>query len=267
MNLRIQPALKAAVLARVTKGTVLRAVSDPDRYGWVQVAPLPEMRLYVMRDYVSFDASKVPVAPYAATPFRNEAAAPEQKAAPAPEKKAEAAPAAPAEKKAAPAPAPEKKAGAAPAAPVEKKAAPAPEKKAEAVVPAPAPEKKAEPAKKTETVKKAEPAAVKKAEKAPFELAPARKRELINIGADITRNSAFSKQGRLVAVPTPSGDCTAFALVGAVDGAPQGFVFAEAPIDLKTMLDKVVEVKGFAYKVGDWKNPVVAVTQIKVIGE
>ena len=260
MNLRIQPALKAAVLARVTKGTVLRAVSDPDRYGWVQVAPLPEMRLYVMRDYVSFDASKVPVAPYAATPFRNEAAAPEQKAAPAPEKKAEAAPAAPAEKKAAPAPAPEKKAEAAPAPAPEKKAAPAPaapvEKKA-----VPAPEKKAEP------VKKAEPAAVKKAEKAPFELAPARKRELINIGADITRNSAFSKQGRLVAVPTPSGDCTAFALVGAVDGAPQGFVFAEAPIDLKSMLDKVVDVQGFAYKVGDWRNPVVAVTQIKVIGE
>ena len=198
MNLRIKPHSKAAVISRIKKGTVLKAVSDPDRYGWVQIAPLADMRLYVMRDYVSFDSAKVPVAKKATAP------APEKKAVPAPEKKA----------------------------------APAPEKKA---VPAPAP--------------------------AAFDLLPQRKRELINIGADITRKSEYKQTGRLVAVPNPSGDCTTFALVNNDTGMNQGFIFAEAPIDLKKMLDKNVAVKGFAYKVAKWRNPVVCAVEVKVIGE
>ena len=52
MNLRIRPHGKAAVIGRIKKGTVLKAVTEPNRYGWVQVAPLADMRLYVMRDYV-----------------------------------------------------------------------------------------------------------------------------------------------------------------------------------------------------------------------
>ena len=230
MNLRIKPHSKAAVISRIKKGTVLKAVSDPDRYGWVQIAPLADMRLYVMRDYVSFDSAKVPVAKKATAP------APEKKAVPAPEKKAVPAP----EKKAVPAP--EKKAVPAP----EKKAVPVPEKKA-----APAPEKKAVPA--------LAPAA--------FDLLPQRKRELINIGADITRKSEYKQTGRLVAVPNPSGDCTTFALVNNDTGMNQGFIFAEAPIDLKKMLDKNVAVKGFAYKVAKWRNPVVCAVEVKVIGE
>ena len=230
MNLRIKPHSKAAVISRIKKGTVLKAVSDPDRYGWVQIAPLADMRLYVMRDYVSFDSAKVPVAKKATAP------APEKKAGPAPEKKAVPAP----EKKAVPAP--EKKAVPAP----EKKAVPVPEKKA-----APAPEKKAVPA--------LAPAA--------FDLLPQRKRELINIGADITRKSEYKQTGRLVAVPNPSGDCTTFALVNNDTGMNQGFIFAEAPIDLKKMLDKNVAVKGFAYKVAKWRNPVVCAVEVKVIGE
>ena len=222
MNLRIKPHSKAAVISRIKKGTVLKAVSDPDRYGWVQIAPLADMRLYVMRDYVSFDSAKVPVAKKATAP------APEKKAVPAPEKKAVPAP----EKKAVPAP--------------EKKAVPVPEKKA-----APAPEKKAVPA--------LAPAA--------FDLLPQRKRELINIGADITRKSEYKQTGRLVAVPNPSGDCTTFALVNNDTGMNQGFIFAEAPIDLKKMLDKNVAVKGFAYKVAKWRNPVVCAVEVKVIGE
>ena len=206
MNLRIKPHSKAAVISRIKKGTVLKAVSEPDRYGWVQIAPLADMRLYVIRDYVSFDSAKVPVARKATAP------APEKKAAPAPEKKA--------------APAPEKK------------VVPVPEKKA---VPAPAP--------------------------AAFDLLPQRKRELINIGADITRKSEYKQTGRLVAVPNPSGDCTTFALVNNDTGMNQGFIFAEAPIDLKKMLDKNVAVKGFAYKVAKWRNPVVCAVEVKVIGE
>lgn len=251
MNLRIRPDSKSAVVGRVAKGTVLKAVTEPDRYGWVQVAPLPELRLYVMRDYVTFDASKVPVAAFTA---------------PASVKKAEAAPAPAPEKKVepAPAPAPEKK--------VETAPVPAP-----APAPVPAPGQKIEPAPvplviypapKAETVSAAAP--VKMAEIAPvgsFELSPARRRELINIGTDITTYTEFKSPGRLVAVPQPTVDCTSYALVTIADSTSLGFCFADAPIDLKKMVDKCVEVKGYAYKVSDWKNPVVAVTEIKVIGE
>ena len=276
VNLRIRPHAKAAVIGRVQKGTQLKAVSEPDRFGWVQVAPLADMRLYVMRDYVIHDAAKVPVA-------KQSGALPGQKTAPAPEKKAEAV------KKEIPAPAPEKKAEAvkkaapAPAPAPEKKAetvkkavpAPAPEKKAETVkkeIPAPAPVKKAEavkkeipapapapaPEKKAETVKKAAPA---------FELLPQRKRELINIGTDITKNTRFEKTGRLVAVLNPNGSCTTFALVGISDSRSMGFIFAEAPIELKKYVEKVIEVKGYAYKVSGWRNPVVCATEVKAIGE
>ena len=239
VNLRIRPHGKAAVIGRIRKGTQLKAVSEPDRFGWVQVAPLADMRLYVMRDYVIFEAAKVPVAQKTAAP------AP----VPAPEKKAAPAPASAPEKKAAPVS--EKKAAPAP----EKKAAPASEKKA-----APAPEKKAAPApeKVTAPEKKAAPA---------FDLLPQRKRELINIGTDITRNTRFEKTGRLVAVLKPNGDCTTYALVGVEDGRSMGFVFAEAPIDLKKFVEKKIEVKGYAYKVSGWKNPVVCATEVKAIGE
>ncbi|MBR2873918.1 MAG: hypothetical protein IKB99_10520, partial [Lentisphaeria bacterium] len=121
LNLRTAPHSGAPVISRVKKGTILKAVSEPDRYGWVQVAPSADMRLYVVETYVNYDRSKVPVAKKGVMP----------QAAPASEKKAEVV------KKAAPAP--EKKAE------VVKKAAPAPEKKAEVVkkaAPAPATVKK-----------------------------------------------------------------------------------------------------------------------------
>ena len=68
-------------------------------------------------------------------------------------------------------------------------------------------------------------------------------------------------------MPNPSGDCTTYALVSNATGMSQGFIFAEAPIDLKKMLDKNVSVKGFAYKVAKWRNPVVCAVEVKVIGE
>ena len=250
VNLRVRPHSKGAVIGRVKKGTVLKAVSEPDRYGWVQLAPLPELRLYVVRDYVTFDASQVPVAE-----LKKSSASQEEKAAAAPVKKEEA--------KAAPAPVKkeEKKAAPAPVKKEEKKAAPALVKKEE---------KKAAPAPVKKEAKKAAPAKkeVKKAA-APvkFELTAARKRELINIGSDITKNTPFSNSGRLVAVPNPSGDCTAVALIGLSDGRSLGFLFAEAPIELKKYLDKEVSVKGFAYRVKGWRNPVVAVTAVSEIGK
>ena len=234
VNLRVRPHIKGAVIGRVKKGTVLKAVSEPDRYGWVQLAPLPELRLYVVRDYVTFDDSQVPVAELKKIAAPQE----EKKAVPAPVKKEE--------EKAVPAPVKkeEKKASAAPA-PVKKE-----EKKAAAA-----------PAKKEVKKAAAAPAPVK------FELTAARKRELINIGSDITKNAPFSNSGRLVAVPNPSGDCTAVALIGLSDGRSLGFLFAEAPIMLKKYIDKEVSVKGFAYRVKGWRNPVVAVTAISEIGK
>ena len=260
LNLRTEPHSGAPVISRVKKGTLLKAVSEPDRHGWVQVAPSADMRLYVVDTYVNYDKSKVPVAKKGVMPQ----AAP----APAPEKKAEPV------KKAAPAPAPEKK-----AEPV-KKAAPAPEKKAEPVKKAaPAPEKKAEPVKKAapapekkaEPVKKAAPAPEKKAEPvkkevANFDLTSERKQELLNIGADITRPAPYAQSGILVAVPNPGGDCTRYALADA-EGNNKGFLFAEAPVKLGDLVGKNVAVKGFAYQIPKWKNPVVAVARIVPAGE
>ena len=236
LNLRTEPHSGAPVISRVKKGTLLKAVSEPDRHGWVQVAPSADMRLYVVDTYVNYDKSKVPVAKKGVMPQ----AAP----APAPEKKAEPV------KKAAPAPAPEKK-----AEPVKKAAsAPAPEKKAEPVkkaAPAPAPEKKAEPVKK---------------EVANFDLTSERKQELLNIGADITRPAPYAQSGILVAVPNPGGDCTRYALADA-EGNNKGFLFAEAPVKLGDLVGKNVAVKGFAYQIPKWKNPVVAVARIVPAGE
>ena len=216
LNLRTEPHSGAPVISRVKKGTLLKAVSEPDRHGWVQVAPSADMRLYVVDTYVNYDKSKVPVAKKGVMP------------------------------QAAPAPAPEKK-----AEPV-KKAAPAPEKKAEPVKKAaPAPEKKAEPVKK---------------EVANFDLTSERKQELLNIGADITRPAPYAQSGILVAVPNPGGDCTRYALADA-EGNNKGFLFAEAPVKLGDLVGKNVAVKGFAYQIPKWKNPVVAVARIVPAGE
>ena len=251
VNLRVRPHIKGAVIGRVKKGTVLKAVSEPDRFGWVQLAPLPELRLYVVRDYVTFDAAQVPVAE-----LKQPAAVQEKKetATPVPAKKEVKKE----DKKAAPVPVPAQKE----VKKEDKKAAPVPvpakkevKKEDKKAAPAPAPAKK--------EVKKED----KKAAPAKFELSAARKRELLNIGSDITRNTPFDNSGRLVAVPNPSGDCTAVALIGLSDGRSLGFLFAEAPIELKKFIDKEVSVKGFAYRVRTWRNPVVAVTSISEIGK
>ncbi|MBQ7696369.1 MAG: SH3 domain-containing protein, partial [Lentisphaeria bacterium] len=109
INLRIRPAAGAAVIGRVRKGDTLKAVSSPDRFGWVQVAPLPEMRLYVYKDYVTYDPAQVPVARMtpAGEEKKNEQPA-EAKAAPVKPAPAPAPAPTPAPAKAAPAPAPEK---------------------------------------------------------------------------------------------------------------------------------------------------------------
>ena len=251
LNLRTSPDNKGPVIARVKKGTLLKAVSEPNRYGWVQVAPSADMRLYVVENYVSYDKNKVPVArngfmPQVTAEKKAEAAPVTGKVPVAAEKKAEV------EKKAAPAP--EKKAEAA------KKAAPAAEKKV-----APAAEKAPVAEKKAEVAKKAAPAVEKKAE-AKFELTVERKQELLNIGADITNPAPYAQSGILVAGPNPGGDCTKYALAGSADGSNKGFLFAAASVKLDTMLEKEVTVKGFAYRVPKWKNPVVAVTQITSAG-
>ena len=273
LNLRTEPASSAPVIARVKKGELLKAVSEPNRYGWVQVAPSDDMRLYVIHDYVQYDSSKVPVAgktaPVPPAPVTKEAPAPKAET-PAPAPKAEApAPKAvvtPAPKKEeAPAPkeavkpAPEKKEALAPKEAVK----PAPEKKEapKAETPAPAPKAEAPAPKAVVT-----PAPEKK-EAPKFELTEQRKRELLNIGADIAAPVPYAQVGTLVVVPAPGGDCTRFALTDNNDGRNLGFVFAEAPIKLQTMLNKSVAIKGYAYRIAKWKNPVVAVTEITRAGE
>jgi hypothetical protein len=254
LNLRTRAASSAPVIGRVKKGTLLKAVSEPDRYGWVQVAPTEEMRLYVVQDYVSYDKSKVKVAKKGEMP--QVAPAP----APAPVKKE-----AP---KAVPAPAPVKK-----EAP---KAVPAPapvKKEAPKAVPAPAPVKKeapkavSAPAPVKKEVPKAVPAPAKKAVENKFVLSDEQKRELLNIGVDIKTPVPYAQKGILVAVAKPSGECTRYALADGKDGSNKGFIFGDAAFKLDTMLDKTVAVKGFAFRNAKWKNPVVGLVEISVVGE
>ena len=264
ISLRTQPAVSGPEIKRVRKGTILKAVSEPDRYGWVQVAPTEDMRLYVVQDYVKYDKANVPVAEKGEMPAGPEAVpAPVKKEAP----KAAAAPA-PVKKeapKAVAAPAPVKKeapkAVVAPA-PVKKEApkavaAPAPVKKeAPKAVVAPAPVKKEAP--------KAAPAPVQ-AKK--FALSDEDKRELLNIGVDIKAPVPYAQKGILVAVDKPSGNCTRYALADAKDGSNKGFLFADPAVKLEEMINKTVAVKGFAYRNEKWKNPVVGVSEITVAGE
>lgn len=268
INLRIRPAAGAAVIGRVRKGDTLKAVSTPDRFGWVQVAPLPEMRLYVYKDYVTYDPAQVPVAKM--TPAKEEkktepapAKAADAKAAPAPVKPAPApAPApektAPAPEKAAPAPAPAK-------APAPEKTAPAPAPKKEApakAAPAPA---GTDPAKAAPAPAKAAPVPAKA--KDGFVLTPARRAQLLSLGADPEKTVKFEKIGKLVNVSRPNGDCTAYALLDITSGQSLGFVFAEAPIRLSQLVDKDVAVKGVAFRIPEWKNPVVGIETISSIRE
>ena len=268
INLRIRPAAGAAVIGRVRKGETLKAVSIPDRFGWVQVAPLPEMRLYVYKDYVTYDPAQVPVAKM--TPAKEEkkgepapapAKAEPAKAAPAPAKaepaKASPAPAKAEPAKAAPAPAPAK------AEPAKAAPAPAPAKAEPAkTAPAPAPAK-AEPAKAAPAPAKAAPAKAKKG----FELTPSRKAQLKALGADLTKTEKFEKIGKLVSVSRPNGDCTAYALIDIATGKSLGFVFAELPVRLDQLVDTDVVVKGRAFRIPEWKNPVVGVEIISAIRE
>ena len=241
INLRIRPAAGAAVIGRVRKGDTLKAVSTPDRFGWVQVAPLPEMRLYVYKDYVTYDPAQVPVAKM--TPAKEE-----KKAEPAP------APAKAEPAKAAPAPAPAK------AEPAKAAPAPAPAKAEPAkAAPAPAPAK-AEPA-------KAAPAPAPAKAKKGFELTPSRKAQLKALGADLTKTEKFEKIGKLVSVSRPNGDCTAYALIDIATGKSLGFVFAELPVRLDQLVDTDVVVKGVAFRIPEWKNPVVGIEIISAIRE
>ena len=272
ISLRTKPAISGPEIKRVKKGTSLKAVAEPDRYGWVRVAPTEDMRLYVVQDYVAYDSTSVPVAKKGempAAPALEKQEAPQAAVAPAPVKQEAPKPAV------APAPVKQEAPKAAPApAGVKKeapKAAPAPagvkkEAPKAAVAPAPvkqeAPKAAVAPAPVKKEAPKAAPAQAKK-----FELSDEDKRELLNIGVDINAPAPYAQKGILVAVDKPSGNCTRYALADAKNGSNKGFVFAAPELKLETMVNKIVAVKGFAYRNAKWKNPVVGVAEITLAGE
>ena len=100
-----------------------------------------------------------------------------------------------------------------------------------------------------------------------FVLTPARRALLKSIRADLTKPEEYEKTGKLVKVAQHNNGCTAYALLDSSTGKGLGFVFAEAPIRLDKLVDKDVAVKGTAYRVSDWKHPVVGVGTISVVGE
>ena len=98
-------------------------------------------------------------------------------------------------------------------------------------------------------------------------LTPARRAELKSLDVDLNKTEKYEKIGRLVSVVRPSVNCTTYALLDPENGSNQGFVFAEAPIQLRKLVDRLVAVKGVAYRVPNWQNPVVGVETISVVKE
>ena len=70
-----------------------------------------------------------------------------------------------------------------------------------------------------------------------------------------------------MSVSRPNGDCTAYALIDITTGKSLGFVFAELPVRLDQLVDTDVVVKGVAFRIPEWKNPVVGVEIISAIRE
>ena len=98
-------------------------------------------------------------------------------------------------------------------------------------------------------------------------LTPARRALLNDLNADLTKPEEYEKTGKLVRISQQNNGCTAYALLDTSTGKGLGFVFAEAPIRLDKLVDKDVAVKGTAYRIPKWKNPVVGIGTISVVGE
>lgn len=224
VNMRMDMAQEAPSYGLLPAGTVVK-VERTTRHNWAKIAPPEGLKLYVAKSYIKV-----------AAPVTAPAAAPAAKPETAPAKVQTETPA-PAEK-------PVEK----PAAKPETKPAVKPEEKAP--VPAPAPEKEVPPA---ETAKPAPP--VEKPAPAPDKM----DLELKAIGVDLTKGEKVTATGYLVAVPSSTTRAADFALMKSNSRGEYEnsyFVCASDNAELKKIAEHNVELSGTAYRVPNWKTPV-----------
>ena len=215
-NLRAGRSAEAPSFGVLPAGTSLKTTAQADRYGWVQVVPPENIKVYAYSDYITCDskvekapetkenvkpeAEKTPVLPTVATTEEQT----DKKAAPAPAKK-------------------EVKA--------DKKAAPAPAKK----------EVKAE--------EKAAPAPAKKEVKAE-ELSKKVLEDLEKLGAKPDKES-ITISGTLIKIPASTSCATNYALIK--DNKNQGYVCGKSDDFFSKNEGKELKLTGKSYKIAGWK--------------
>ena len=232
LTMRAAMANNAASLGTIAKGSPVKIVSE-HAYGWARIQPPATLKVYAASVYVQFDAAAVSEMVAKKAEAAKAEAKPEAKS----EAKAEAKPEAPA------------KADAKAAAPAETPANT--EVKADVKTAAPA-----------ETPAKAETPAVEK-KAAEFSEKDPRVAELRKLGIDVNKDKfeQISVSGILVPVPSSSNLATNYA-VGSADVAILGFVCAAEDGMLKPFVQQNVQIVGKAFRVKDWKAPVIWLDEI-----
>ena len=236
LPMRAAMANNAASLGTITKGSPVKIVSE-HAYGWARIQPPATLKVYAASVYVQFDAAAVSEMVAKKAEAAKAEAKPEAKSEAKSEAKAEVKPEAPA------------KADAKAAAPSETPAKT--EVNADVKTAAPA-----------ETPAKAETPAVEK-KAAEFSEKDPRVAELRKLGIDVNKDKfeQISVSGILVPVPSSSNLATNYA-VGSADVAILGFVCAAEDGMLKPFVQQNVQIVGKAFRVKDWKAPVIWLDEI-----
>ena len=262
-------------------GTVLKAVGESDRYGWLQVVPPEDLRVYAYCDYIALDeAAKIEEKPAAAkksVPATTDTAAEAEKKEVKTEKvEAPAAPAAPEVPANLPAVETEKKETVKPAEKKEVKkevAKPAVKKevKKEAVKPVAKKEVKKEAVKpvakkevKKETVKPAAKKVEKPAAAAPEKAEPKQDAEFAKkLAADLEAigakdaNERTTISGKLRPIPASTSPVSDYALFAGRQN--QGYVCGKDAKFFKDNAGKELTLSGKVYRIKGWKSFIVVV--------
>lgn len=237
VNMRSDMAQEAPSYGLLPAGAAV-TVERTTRHNWAKITPPAGLKLYVAKSYVKVAALTVP-----SLPVQEEA--PATTAKPVEDKPVVVKPV-------------EKPAEAQPAmkqvekpAEAEKATVKQVEKPAEAEKPAVKP---VEATKKPETVK---PAALDKADQ-----------ELKAIGADLSKGEKVTASGYLVAVPSSTTRAADFALMKANSrGEYENSYFVCSPDNakLKKAAEHNVELSGTAYRIPNWKTPVLKVEKATLL--
>lgn len=240
-NLRAGRSASAPSFGVLPAGTALKAVGTSDKYGWIQVTPPENIRVYAYGDYITIDST----------------IAIEEKAA------AKTGTAAPAANTVVPAAAPattdtDAEIKKAPAVPVQEEKTPVKpetaEKKSDApevpALPAPVKEDKAIPAE----VAKAEKTAVKEVKTAASEINKKLAADLAALGA-ASSGEKITVSGKLYRIPASSSPVSDYAVFK--DSKNQGYVCGKDAKFFEDNVGKELSLSGKSYKIKGWKSVIV----------